>query len=197
VLEASDGNLYGTTAGYINLGGGAEKSGTLYQLMPAGGVTFFKIFNNGTDGFGPITALIDGGDGYIYGAASSGGPTPSGDFGGTVFKEPLQGAALSARAFVSTSGDDANPCSLAFPCRTFARALARVVSGGEVVALKSGGYGPFVIAKAVSILVPPGIYAGITASSGDAITVFAGDLDAVSVKGLTLNGLGGVNGIHF
>src|SRR5262249_4024406 len=35
VLEASDGNLYGTTAGYINLGGGAEKSGTLYQLMPA------------------------------------------------------------------------------------------------------------------------------------------------------------------
>ena len=43
-----------------------------------------------------------------------------------------------------------------------------------------------------------GVYVGITASTGqDAITIGAGPLDVVSIEGLTLNALGGVNGIHF
>jgi hypothetical protein len=103
-----------------------------------------------------------------------------------------------SRSFVSAkAGIDTNLCALSAPCRTFSRALSFVAVGAEVVALDSGGYGPFTIAHAVSVLVPQGVYAGITASSGDAITVSAGVSDVVSLRGLTINSLGGTNGIRF
>jgi Right handed beta helix region/PKD-like domain len=103
-----------------------------------------------------------------------------------------------ARSFVSAKkGNDANNCAPSTPCRTFTRALSPVQPGGEVVVLDSGGYGPFTITQAVAVVVPQGVYAGITASSGDAITVSAGVSDAVTLKGLTINSLGGVNGIRF
>jgi Right handed beta helix region len=102
------------------------------------------------------------------------------------------------RVFVSAqTGNDANVCSLTLPCRTFTRALPFAQSGGELVVLDSGGYGPFTILQAVSVVVPQGVYAGITASSGDAITVSAGASDLVSLRGLTINSLGGTNGIRF
>ena len=100
------------------------------------------------------------------------------------------------RVFVSTDGSDASPCTQAAPCRTLGQAMATVTPSGEVIIVKSGGYGPFTIAKAVSIYVPKGIYAGLTAFSGDGITIEAGSTDLVSIEGLTINALGGVNGIH-
>jgi CSLREA domain-containing protein len=106
-------------------------------------------------------------------------------------------APAPARVFVSTTGSDTNPCGLTTPCRTFGRALMVVATEGEVVVLKSGGYGPFMVYRAVSVVVPDGIYAGITSLSGDAVTVSAGSTDVVSLKGLTLNSLGGSNGIRF
>ena len=39
-------------------------------------------------------------------------------------------------------------------------------SGGEIVVLSSGGYGPVLINKSVSIIAPEGIYAGISVFSG-------------------------------
>jgi CSLREA domain-containing protein len=113
------------------------------------------------------------------------------------FSACLSAALPPARVFVSISGNDADPCGLAAPCRTFTRALTQVAPGGEIVVLNSGGYGPFTVGQAVSIVVPQGIYAGVTASSGDAITVSAGPTDVVSLRGLTINSLGGVNGIRF
>jgi uncharacterized repeat protein (TIGR03803 family) len=106
--------------------------------------------------------------------------------------------AAAARVFVSAQvGNDANTCTLTLPCRTFTRALPFAQSRGELIVLDSGGYGPFTILHAVSVLVPQGVYAGITASSGDAITVSAGASDVVSLRGLTINSLGGTNGIRF
>ena len=99
-----------------------------------------------------------------------------------------------ARAFVSVSGDDGTTCGPVWPCRTFAQALTVVTRGGEVVVLSSGDYEPFSITKPVSVVSAPGVHAVITATSGDAITVET--LGAVALRGLTLNGLGGVTGIN-
>jgi CSLREA domain-containing protein len=106
-------------------------------------------------------------------------------------------APAPARVFVSTTGSDANPCGLTTPCRTIGRALMVVATEGEVVVLNSGGYGPFIVYRAVSVVVPDGIYAGITSLSGDAVTVSAGSTDVVTLKGLTLNSFGGANGVRF
>ncbi|HEY2798280.1 MAG TPA: right-handed parallel beta-helix repeat-containing protein [Thermoanaerobaculia bacterium] len=63
--------------------------------------------------------------------------------------------------------------------------------------LDSGGYGAVTINQAVSLEAPDGIYAGITASSGDAITVAAGVNDVVVLRGLTLTGTSAAgNGIN-
>ena len=71
-------------------------------------------------------------------------------------------AGHSAHVRIALTAVDANTCSLAAPCRTFAAALGQTNAGGEIVVLDSAGYGPMTINKAVSIVVPPGIYAGVS-----------------------------------
>jgi hypothetical protein len=118
--------------------------------------------------------------------------------GGTTAVGAFTYLAPASRVFVSAaSGSDANPCSTASPCRTFGRALTLAGSGAEIVVSDSGGYGPVTIDRAITIAAPPGVYAGITASSGSAVTVAAGPSDAVTLRGLTLVGSGGANGISF
>src|SRR5262252_2033674 len=86
--------------------------------------------------------------------------------------------ALANRTFVSGSGNDANPCSLAAPCRSFAGALAQTSPGGEIAVLDTAGYGAVTIGKAVSIVNEEGVEAGVTATGGaDAITINAGATD--------------------
>lgn len=101
------------------------------------------------------------------------------------------------RTFVSTSGSDVNACSLVAPCRSFGAAITATSPGGEVIALDSGGYGSFTIGKAVSVIAPTGVYAGISVFSGqDGITVSAGPNDLVVVRGLSINNQGGDIGIR-
>jgi hypothetical protein len=102
--------------------------------------------------------------------------------------------ATAQRTFVASHGNDANPCSLAQPCRGFGAAIAATAVGGEVVVLDSAGYGAVTITQAVSIIAPSGVYAGISVSSGDGVTVNAPGAIVV-LRGLTINGQGGNNGI--
>ena len=104
--------------------------------------------------------------------------------------------AASQRTFVASYGSDASAaCSLALPCRAFAAAIAQTNPGGEVIVLDSAGYGPVTITKAVSIIAPAGVYAGVSVATGDGIVVNAGAADVVKLRGLRLNGTGGANGI--
>ena len=105
--------------------------------------------------------------------------------------------ALSNRTFVSGIGNDANPCSLSAPCRSFAGALAQTSPGGEIAVLDTAGYGAVTITQAVSIVNEEGVEAGITVTSGDGITINAGATDVVNLRGLTIVGAGGNNGITF
>src|SRR5215467_7438919 len=103
--------------------------------------------------------------------------------------------ALANRTFVSGNGSDANPCSLGAPCRSFAGALAQTSPGGEIAVLDTAGYGAVTITHAISIVNEEGVEAGITVTSGDGITINAGASDVVNLRGLTLVGVGGANGI--
>ena len=103
-------------------------------------------------------------------------------------------SALSQRTFVASTGIDTNACSITAPCRTFGAAITKTNPGGEVIVLDSAGYGPVTIGKSISLIAPAGIYAGVTVSSGDGITVDAPGVIVV-LRGLSINGQGGDNGI--
>jgi len=75
LIQASDGNLYGTTPF-----GGANSGGTLFKITPAGGLTTVYNFcaqTNCTDGIGPDVPLFQDTNGILYGSAG-GGPTGNG-----------------------------------------------------------------------------------------------------------------------
>ncbi len=103
--------------------------------------------------------------------------------------------ATQNRSFVASNGNDANSCQLAAPCRTFTAAIAQTNPGGEVIVLDAAGYGPVTITGPISLIAPPGIYAGISVTSGAGIVVNAGTGDVVALRGLDITGLGGTNGI--
>jgi hypothetical protein len=110
----------------------------------------------------------------------------------------VSSASGQQRTFVSGLGNDGNPCSRLAPCRNFAQAISQTNAGGEVIVLDSAGYGAFAITKSVSIIAPPGVYAGISVFSGDGIDINAGVFDTVILRGLTVNNQGSMgNGVVF
>jgi uncharacterized repeat protein (TIGR03803 family) len=71
VIQARDGNLYGTA-----LSGGANMQGTLFKLTPAGALTTLYNFcsqSNCTDGASPAAQLVEAASGVIYGTTTTGG----------------------------------------------------------------------------------------------------------------------------
>jgi hypothetical protein len=118
--------------------------------------------------------------------------------GASLFAREAAGTVGAQRTFVSAlTGSDANGCLPTAPCRTFAHALSLTAPGGEVVAMDSGGYGPLTVSFAVTIVAAPGAYAGISVLSGDGVAINVAVSDTVVLRGLTINGLGGANGVHF
>jgi hypothetical protein len=105
--------------------------------------------------------------------------------------------AAGQRSFVSGFGADVGGCSPSAPCRSFGYAITQTTSGGEVIVLDSAGYGSVTITQSVSIIAPPGVYAGITVFSGNGVSINAGASDAVTLRGLSVTGLGGTVGISF
>jgi hypothetical protein len=107
-------------------------------------------------------------------------------------------AAQATRTWVSGVGDDLNPCSRTAPCKTFAGAISKTATGGEINCLDPGAYGAVTIGKALSIICQY-TEAGVLATLGSSgITVNAPAGSAVYLSGLDLFGAGtGLNGIRF
>src|SRR5205823_12213271 len=59
--------------------------------------------------------------------------------------------AQASRTWVSGVGDDANPCSRTAPCKTFAGAISKTATGGEIDVLDPGGYGAVTITRSITI----------------------------------------------
>jgi len=111
-----------------------------------------------------------------------------------------EAVAVAQRTFVSTAGSDTNTtfnCSLVAPCRSFGSALGVTATEGEIVVLDSGGYGRVTIDKSVAIIAPAGVYAGISVFAGTNGVDVDGASIAVVLRGLMINGQGGVTGIVF
>jgi uncharacterized repeat protein (TIGR03803 family) len=89
LVQATDGNLYGTT-----LQGGANGEGTVFQITPSGTLTALYSFcaqTNCADGATPIAGLVQATNGDFYGTTSIGGSSSAcGEPGcGTVFSLSL------------------------------------------------------------------------------------------------------------
>jgi len=98
LMQASDGNFYGTTS----LGGsyGYEYGGTVFKLTPSGTLTTLYSFcsqSNCTDGASPYAGLMQASDGNFYGTTVQGGTYDQ----GTVFKMTPSGTLTSLYSFCS------------------------------------------------------------------------------------------------
>jgi hypothetical protein len=85
----------------------------------------------------------------------------------------LQSGAQIFRAYLASDGNDANPCTLAAPCRLLPAALTAVASGGEIWMLDSANYtnAPVNVAKSVTIIAIPGALGSIVALGGNALDI--------------------------
>lgn len=110
-------------------------------------------------------------------------------------------SAQASRTWVSGVGDDVNPCSRTAPCKTFAGAISKTASGGEIDALDPGGFGAVTLTKSVTIDGGDGAgFGGILASSTTGVIVNGAGV-VVTLRRLSINGgppnLPGTNGVRF
>jgi uncharacterized repeat protein (TIGR03803 family) len=113
VIQATEGNLYGTTRGAeppVEFGNVvrvsptgevtlvytfcqkphcADGGGTVFKMTPQGAVTYLYSFctqSNCADGDAPLDALVQATNGNFYGTTTSGGNCPPYDSCGTIFE---------------------------------------------------------------------------------------------------------------
>ncbi|HEY6292159.1 MAG TPA: choice-of-anchor tandem repeat GloVer-containing protein [Terriglobia bacterium] len=96
LVQATDGNLYGTT-----YAGGARNDGTIFKITPNGTLTTLHSFNGDPDGEWPSGRMVQATDGDLYGTTLYGGASGS---GGTVFKITPAGTLTTLYNFCSQSG---------------------------------------------------------------------------------------------
>jgi uncharacterized repeat protein (TIGR03803 family) len=69
LVQATDGNFYGTTSV-----GGENDGGTIFKVTPSGALTTLHSFGSErNDGFFPVSGLVQGRDGNLYGTTPLGG----------------------------------------------------------------------------------------------------------------------------
>ncbi len=99
LVQASDGNFYGTTYE----GGGTNNAGTVFKITPTGTLTplySFCSLTDCSDGEAPYAGLVQASDGDLYGTTSEGGANA----GGTLFKITPTGTLTPLYSFCSQTG---------------------------------------------------------------------------------------------
>jgi len=89
IIQASDGNFYGTTQS-----GGPANLGTVFKITPQGAFTTLHAFA-GNEGANPLSAVTQGTDGNFYGTTNGGGANQ----GGTIFKMTPAGGITTMYSF--------------------------------------------------------------------------------------------------
>ncbi|MBB5064304.1 S-layer family protein [Granulicella mallensis] len=147
LIQAGDGNLYGTTLGNL-----FTDYGSLFQITPSGTLTQLYSFSGGSDSATPFASLIQGSDGGLYGTTY--GNLISGT-DGSVFKLPFGGTTLDT---LFTFTGDANG---GFP-------FAGLVEGsdGNYYGTTSGGG----IGGTLFRVTPAGVLTTLVSFSGSGLT---------------------------
>jgi hypothetical protein len=110
--------------------------------------------------------------------------------------------AQASRTWVSGVGDDANPCSRTAPCKTFAGAISKTATNGEINSIDPGGFGSVTITKSITIKCE-GILCGVLAAGTFGININDSGSGTPNTAIVTLSGLdiegfnSGTNGIQF
>jgi uncharacterized repeat protein (TIGR03803 family) len=100
LVQATDGNFYGTTSG-----DGAHHQGTVFKITPGGGTLITLHMFGGTCGANPSAGLVQASDGNLYGTTESGGDLSCAPGGcGTVFKITPGGTLTTLHSFDGTDG---------------------------------------------------------------------------------------------
>jgi uncharacterized repeat protein (TIGR03803 family) len=100
LVPGRDGNFYGVT-----IFGGSSNWGTIFKLTPDGAETVLYSFANGLDGGYPISPLVQGRDGYLYGNDQRAGTNGFGN----VFRIGTTGGFEILHVFDGYDQNGANP----------------------------------------------------------------------------------------
>jgi uncharacterized repeat protein (TIGR03803 family) len=139
LVEATDGDLYGTT-----VGGGANGAGAVFRMTPGGLLTTIYSFcsksnsqTNCVDGFSPAAGLIQATNGDLYGTTTYGGTIGGGTVGagGTAFKITLGGTLTTLHSFCSKNNAHTNCLDGYTPLA----ALVQATNGDFYGTTQSGG----------------------------------------------------------
>jgi uncharacterized repeat protein (TIGR03803 family) len=104
LVANSNGNFYGTM-----LAGGANGHGGIFKITPAGAYTLLYSFTNANgDGATPLSPLVFGSDGNLYGTTSEGGAKDQ----GTIFRITPAGVETVVYSLGDGSADGAGPIAL-------------------------------------------------------------------------------------
>ena len=185
LVQATDGNLYGTTGG-----GGTNSQGTVFKITPSGTLTTLYNFcaqSGCADGLAPYSTLIQTTNGDLYGTTAEGGVNGL----GTIFKITLAGTLTTVYSFCSQSGctDGASPG---------AEALVQVTNGDLYGTTTGGGsFGQntgviFSVTPAGSLTASFGLCTVSACTSGN--VPFAGLIQATNGKFYGTTYTGGTNG---
>jgi uncharacterized repeat protein (TIGR03803 family) len=141
VIQATDGNFYGTT--YT---GGVNGYGTVFRVTSAGALTTLHSFDK-TDGGYPQAGLVQGTDGDLYGVTTG---TPGSHVYGTVFK-----LSMGLAPFVKTVPTAGYPGTTIFVLGTGLTGATSLTFNGKAAAFT------VVSATEIKATVPKGSTTGI------------------------------------
>jgi hypothetical protein len=113
----------------------------------------------------------------------------------TVISFVSPASAQATRTWVSGTGDDVNPCSRTAPCKTFAGAISKTATTGEINCLDSGGFGTLTINKSMTVKCQ-GVIGGVLASGVPGFTVNLPAGGKAVLDGLDIEGLAGGGGTN-
>jgi uncharacterized repeat protein (TIGR03803 family) len=180
MMQAANGNLYGTTAD-----GGLSGVGTVFQMTPGGTLTTLYSFctqDNCADGANPYGALIQATNGNFYGTAQQQGVSQVADeAGGTAFELTPSGVLTTLHTFCSTN---ANCTDGAYP----QGALLQATNGDLYGATVQGG-GPYSGGTIFLLNVDLGPFVALETTSGAVgakVTILGTDL--IGASSVTFNG---------
>jgi len=99
-------------------------------------------------------------------------------------------SAQATRTWVSGVGDDVNPCSRTAPCKTYAGAISKTATNGEISTLDPGGFGAVTITKGMTIDGTTGQGFGSILASGTSGVIIndATGAAVVTLRNLSING---------